>query len=48
MATTTAAMLRDIQQFQQWKAKNHVKQGKAYLFRGAAVMTRGKKRTNKG
>ncbi|MFF2907679.1 hypothetical protein [Paenibacillus sp. NPDC057934] len=34
--------------FKQWRAKNHIKQGKSHPFRGAAVMTLGKKRTNKG
>ncbi|ULO05157.1 hypothetical protein H1230_18785 [Paenibacillus sp. 19GGS1-52] len=34
-------------QFSQWKAKN-VKQGKAYRFYVASIMTHGKRCTNKG
>jgi len=48
MATTRASKIQDINQFQKWKAKNHVDQKKGHTLRGAAVMTRRRKRTNKG
>lgn len=48
MAFKREALSLERKKFSECKAKKYVKQGNSYPYRGAAVMTRGKKRTNKG